>query len=170
MSDVLHIAVLSISDSRDEASDRSGQLLTQRLQEDGHVLVEKRLVPDDKYRIRAVVADWIASPAVQVVITTGGTGFTGRDSTPEAISVLFDSHVEGFGELFRALSYQEIGTSSMQSRALAGYANHTLVFALPGSTGACRTGWDNLISEQLNAHHRPCNFASLLLHGHHPHD
>ncbi|MGJ8513243.1 molybdenum cofactor biosynthesis protein B [Carnimonas bestiolae] len=168
-SDALSIALLTISDSRDEASDRSGHWLAEQLQRAGHHLYEKRIVVDDKYRIRAQVAAWIADSAVQVVITTGGTGFTGRDATPEAVSVLFDSHIEGFGEAFRYYSLQEIGSSTIQSRALAGLSNNTAVFCLPGSTGACRTAWDKLIGEQLDAQHRPCNFASLLLTGHHPH-
>lgn len=165
----LSIAVLTVSDSRDETNDRSGQLLVERVRAADHQLYAKRIVTDDKYRIRAEVAAWVADPAVHVVITTGGTGFTGRDATPEAISVLFDSTIDGFGEAFRHFSLAEIGSSAIQSRALAGLSNNTAIFCLPGSTGACRTAWDKLIGEQLNADHRPCNFASLLLTGQHPH-
>jgi len=158
----LQIAVLTVSDTRTEDNDTSGQTLAQRLSEAGHRLADKRIVPDDIYRIRAVVSQWIADPAVQAVITTGGTGVTGRDGTPEAINVLFDKTLEGFGETFRAISYQEIGTSTMQSRALAGVANGTYIFCLPGSSGACRTGWDKLIKEQLDYRTRPCNLAELI--------
>ncbi|WP_353978835.1 molybdenum cofactor biosynthesis protein B [Salinicola endophyticus] len=159
----LSIAVLTVSDSRDEQSDRSGQTLVERLEGAGHRLAEKRIVPDDVYRIRAVVATWIADPEVQVVLTTGGTGFTGRDSTPEAIAPLLDKHIEGFGELFRQVSFEEIGSSTVQSRCLGGLANRTVIFALPGSTGACRTGWDRILGEQLDSRHRPCNFANLVI-------
>ena len=158
----LEIAVLTVSDTRSEETDTSGQTLARRLGEAGHRLAEKRIVADDIYRIRAVVSRWIADPSVQVVIITGGTGVTGRDGTPEAVKVLFDKTLEGFGETFRALSYQEIGTSTMQSRALAGVANGTYVFCLPGSSGACRTGWDSLIKDQLDYRTRPCNLAELL--------
>ncbi|MCA1773680.1 MAG: molybdenum cofactor biosynthesis protein B, partial [Halomonas sp.] len=135
----LSIAVLTVSDTRTDETDRSGQALVERLSEAGHQLVEKRIVPDDVYTIRAVVAQWIADRNVQAVITTGGTGFTGRDSTPEAIGVLLDKHIEGFGERFRQLSGEEIGSSTIQSRCLGGLANATVIFCLPGSTGACRT-------------------------------
>ncbi|WP_016854947.1 molybdenum cofactor biosynthesis protein B [Halomonas smyrnensis] len=159
----LSVAVLTVSDTRTEDTDRSGQALVERLTAAGHRLADKRIVPDDVYRIRAVVADWIADPEVQVVLTTGGTGFTGRDSTPEAVSVLLDKRIEGFGELFRQLSWQEIGSSTVQSRCLGGLANATVVFCLPGSTGACRTGWDGILAEQLDSRHRPCNFANLVI-------
>lgn len=159
----LSIAVLTISDTRDESSDRSGQTLVERLEGAGHRLVEKRIVPDDIYQIRAVVAAWIADAGVQVVLTTGGTGFTGRDSTPEAVAPLLDKHIEGFGELFRQLSFEEIGSSTVQSRCLGGLANATVIFCLPGSTGACRTGWDRILEEQLDSRHRPCNFANLVI-------
>jgi len=159
----LSIAVLTISDTRDESSDRSGQTLVERLESAGHRLVEKRIVPDDIYQIRAVVAAWIADAGVQVVLTTGGTGFTGRDSTPEAIAPLLDKHIEGFGELFRQLSFEEIGSSTVQSRCLGGLSNATVIFCLPGSTGACRTGWDRILGEQLDSRHRPCNFANLVI-------
>ncbi|RMG51290.1 MAG: molybdenum cofactor biosynthesis protein B [Gammaproteobacteria bacterium] len=158
----LNIAILTISDSRSLDDDRSGQTLQERIEQAGHRLADRQIVPDDIYRIRAVVSNWIADPAVQVVITTGGTGVTGRDGTPEAVSVLLDKELEGFGELFRMVSWDEIGSSSMQSRALGGVANGTYVFCLPGSTGACRTGWDKLISAQLDSRTRPCNLAILI--------
>ena len=156
------IAVMTVSDSRTEATDKSGQLLCDRLQAAGHHLAEKRIVPDDIYQIRAVASQWIADQSVQAIITTGGTGVTGRDGTPEAIQPLLDKEIEGFGELFRMISYQEIKTSSLQSRALAGVANGTYVFCLPGSSGACRTGWDSLIQDQLDARHSPCNLVALM--------
>jgi molybdenum cofactor biosynthesis protein B len=159
----LNIAVLTISDTRDFNSDRSGALLAERLTEAGHRLAERRIVIDDVYRIRAVVSEWIADPDVQVVLTTGGTGFTGRDSTPEAVSVLLDKRIEGFGEQFRQLSYHEIGSSTIQSRCLGGLANATVIFCLPGSSGACRTAWDGLLAEQLDSRHKPCNFANLVI-------
>lgn len=158
----LSIAVLTVSDTRGEADDVSGRVLAERLQAAGHRLADRNIVPDDVYRIRAVVSTWIADPAVQVVITTGGTGVTGRDGTPEAVAVLLDKHIEGFGEAFRWLSWEEIGTSTIQSRALAGVANATYVFCLPGSSGACRTAWDRLIRDQLDYRHRPCNLVELL--------
>ncbi|WP_110647737.1 molybdenum cofactor biosynthesis protein B [Salinicola peritrichatus] len=159
----LSIAVLTVSDTRDESNDRSGQLLIERLESAGHRLAEKRIVPDDVYRIRAVVAGWIADDRVQVILTTGGTGFTGRDSTPEAVAPLLDKTIEGFGELFRQVSFEEIGSSTVQSRCLGGLANATVIFCLPGSTGACRTGWDRILQEQLDSRHRPCNFANLVI-------
>ena len=159
---VLAIAVLTVSDTRGPAEDTSGDLLVERLENAGHRLAARRIVRDDIYAIRAVVSAWIADPDVQVVLTTGGTGFSGRDSTPEALTPLFDKAVEGFGELFRQLSYDEIGTSTIQSRALAGLANGTSVFAMPGSTNACRTAWDRILREQLDGRFKPCNFAELL--------
>ncbi len=158
----LNIAVLTISDTRGEAEDKSGALLVARLQEAGHRLAEKAIVRDDIYAIRAVVSRWIAAPEVDVVLSTGGTGITGRDGTPEAITPLLDKVVDGFGETFRALSYQEIGTSTMQSRALSGVANRTFVFVLPGSSGACKTAWDKLICSQLDYRTRPCNLVELM--------
>jgi molybdenum cofactor biosynthesis protein B len=158
----LDIAVLTVSDTRTEETDRSGKTLAERLTAAGHRLAEKRIVPDDIYRIRAVVSGWIADPNVQVVLTTGGTGVTGRDGTPEALSVLFDKTLDGFGEVFRAISYQEIKTSTIQSRAIAGVANGTYIFCLPGSSGACRTAWDNLIRDQLDYRTRPCNLVELM--------
>jgi len=158
----LQIAVLTVSDTRDEQTDKSGKLLSERLLGAGHQLADKQIQPDDIYRIRAAVSAWIADPAVQVVITTGGTGVTGRDGTPEAISPLLDKLIDGFGEMFRALSWEDIGTSTLQSRCLAGVANGTYIFCLPGSTGACATGWDMLIEKQLDYRTRPCNLAELL--------
>nr|WP_300309503.1 molybdenum cofactor biosynthesis protein B [Halomonas sp.] len=159
----LKVAVLTVSDTRTEDTDRSGQALVERLSSAGHHLADKRIVPDDVYQIRAIVSAWIADPEVQVILTTGGTGFTGRDSTPEAVGALLDKRIEGFGELFRQLSYQEIGSSTVQSRCLGGMANATVVFCLPGSTGACRTAWDGILAEQLDSRHRPCNFANLVI-------
>ncbi len=158
----LNIAVLTVSDTRVEENDSSGQTLVQRLNEAGHRLAEKRIVRDDIYRIRAVVSQWIADPTVQVVLSTGGTGVTGRDGTPEAVKVLFDKTLEGFGETFRAISFHEIGTSTIQSRAIAGVANGTYIFCLPGSSAACRTGWDRMIMGQLDYRTRPCNLAELM--------
>ena len=158
----LNIAILTVSDSRSEADDKSGPVLVERLQEAGHRLAEKLIVPDDIYQLRAVVSRWIADEAVNVVISTGGTGLTGRDCTPEAIQVLLDKEIEGFGEIFRMLSWEEIGTSTLQSRCLAGLANGTYIFCLPGSPGACRIGWDRLIKAQLDRRTRPCNLVELL--------
>jgi molybdenum cofactor biosynthesis protein B len=158
----LRVAVLTVSDTRNEATDKSGALLVERLRGAGHVLAAKAIVRDDIYAIRALVSAWIADSQVEVVITTGGTGITGRDGTPEAISVLLDKEIEGFGELFRTISYDEIGPSSLQSRCLAGVANATYIFCLPGSSGACATGWDKLIAPQLDYRTRPCNLAELM--------
>lgn len=158
----LDIAVLTVSDSRSEENDTSGRTLAERLVEAGHRLAEKVIVPDDIYAIRAIVSRWIADPGVQVVITTGGTGVTGRDGTPEAVQVLLDKELEGFGEIFRAISFEEIQTSTIQSRALGGVANGTLLFCVPGSSGACRTAWDKLIQKQLDYRTRPCNFVELM--------
>ncbi len=158
----LNIAVLTVSDSRDEASDKSGALLVSMLTEAGHRLAEKAIVPDDKYRIREVVSRWIADESTQVVLTTGGTGVTGRDGTPEAVEPLLDKTIDGFGETFRSLSYQSIGTSTRQSRAIAGVANGTYLFCLPGSSGACKDGWTKLISAQLDFRTRPCNLVELM--------
>ena len=158
----LDIAVLVVSDSRTEKTDKSGKLLEQRLIDSGHRLACKTIVPDDVYKIRAVVSDWIAHDEVQVVLSTGGTGVTGRDGTPEAMKPLLDKEIEGFGEIFRAISYEEIATSSLQSRALAGVANGTYLFCLPGSSGACRTAWDKIIKEQLDYTTRPCNLVELI--------
>lgn len=158
----LNVAVLTVSDTRDDETDSSGRYLVEAVQNAGHLVLEKRIVKDDKYQLRAVVSDWIVSESVQVVICTGGTGFTERDSTPEALSVLFDKNIDGFGELFREISYQEIGTSTVQSRAVAGMANKTAIFCLPGSTGACKTAWTGILEQQLDSRHRPCNFVVHL--------
>jgi molybdenum cofactor biosynthesis protein B len=158
----LGIAVLTVSDTRDEAADTSGRLLAERLTVAGHRVFEKRIVKDDVYAIRAAVSVWIAEPDCNVVLTTGGTGVTGRDGTPEAIEVLLDKTIDGFGEMFRVLSFQHIGTSTIQSRALAGVANATYVFCLPGSSGACALGWDELIAKQLDYRTRPCNLVELM--------
>ncbi|HAT5010238.1 TPA: molybdenum cofactor biosynthesis protein B [Serratia marcescens] len=157
-----HIAILTVSDSRGEAEDTSGQYLQDAAREAGHQVVDRAIVKDDIYQIRARVSAWIADDNVQVVLITGGTGFTARDNTPEALLPLFDREVEGFGELFRMVSYEEIGTATIQSRALAGLANRTVIFAMPGSTRACRTAWERIIEEQLDARHRPCNFQPHL--------
>jgi len=158
----LAVAVLTVSDSRGEAEDTSGQLLKTEAEKAGHRVVAKEIVRDDVYQLRAVFSRWIADPQVQVVLCTGGTGLTGRDSTPEALLPLLNKQVEGFGELFRHLSFAEIGASTVQSRALAGLANGTFIFCLPGSTGACRTAWEQIIRPQLDARTRPCNFAQLI--------
>jgi molybdenum cofactor biosynthesis protein B len=158
----LDIAVLTVSDTRNEATDSSGAALIEMLTSAGHRLAERRIVGDDIYRIRAVVSAWIAEDNVNVVLTTGGTGLTGRDGTPEAVLPLLDKTIDGFGELFRAISYEEIGTSSLQSRCIAGVANGTYVFCLPGSTNACRTGWNQLIAAQLDSRTQPCNLVDLI--------
>ena len=158
----LALGVLTVSDSRTRAMDRSGDLLQARAESAGHSIAQRALVPDDIYAIRAMVSSWIASEAVDAIISTGGTGITGRDGTPEAVRPILDKVIDGFGELFRALSYDDIGTSSLQSRALAGVANGTFVFVLPGSTNACATAWDKLISAQLDYRTRPCNLVELM--------
>mgnify|MGYP001817304113 CR=1 FL=1 len=163
----LNIAVLTLSDSRTFENDTSGQYLEDSLLEAGHKLAARELCKDEVYTTRAIVSAWIADPGIDVIISTGGTGLTLRDSTPQALRPLFDKDIEGFGELFRQLSYDGIGTSTMQSRAVAGLANETLVFCLPGSTGDCRTGWDGILKEQLDASHRPCNFAAQTRSGAH---
>lgn len=158
----LNITVLVVSDTRTESDDTSGKTLTERASAAGHHITEKMIVPDDIYRIRAVVSRWIADPDVNVVLTTGGTGVTGRDGTPEAVRPLLDKVLDGFGETFRMLSYQDIKTSTIQSRAIAGVANGTYLFCLPGSSGACRTAWDELIKDQLDARTKPCNLVQLM--------
>lgn len=158
----LNICVLTVSDSRTEETDKSGKRLQDLLQQAGHVCYEKHIVPDDIYQIRAAVSAWIANDDVQVVLTTGGTGVTGRDGTPEAVSVLLDKTIEGFGETFRSISFQQIKTSTMQSRAIAGVANGTYIFCLPGSMGACTTAWEELIQHQLDYRTRPCNLVELM--------
>jgi molybdenum cofactor biosynthesis protein B len=158
----LTIALLTVSDTRTLADDHSGEALRQRLEAAGHRLLERVIVPDDRYRIRAELSRWIADPDVQVVISSGGTGLAGRDGTPEAVAPLLDKVIEGFGELFRVLSFETIVTSTLQSRCLAGVANGTLVFVLPGSQDAVETAWDRLIHAQLDANTRPCNLVQLL--------
>ena len=158
----LRISILVVSDSRTEETDTSGKILTERLTEEGHILAGKCIVPDDIYQIRAVMSRWIVDPAVDIILSTGGTGLTGRDGTPEAVFPLFDKVIEGFGELFRRISYDEISTSTIQSRVTAGVANGTYIFCLPGSSGACRTGWDKILVTQLDIRSRPCNFAELI--------
>ena len=158
----LNCAVLTISDTRTLEDDRSGALLAEFLAADGHRLAERLLVSDDVYAVRAVVSRWIADPDIAVVLTTGGTGFTGRDSTPEALEPLFDKTIGGFGELFRQISFAEIGTSTVQSRAVGGIANATLIFALPGSSNAVTTGWEKILHNQLDINFKPCNFVELI--------
>ena len=158
----LNIAVLTVSDTRTEENDTSGQALVERVQQAGHNLADKAIVIDDVYQLRAIVSKWIADDSVHAIVSTGGTGFTARDNTPEALMPLFDKQVEGFGEVFRYVSLQEIGTSTIQSRAFAGMANKTVVFCVPGSTNACKTAWDKVIKEQLDASHKPCNFVPHL--------
>ncbi len=159
----LNICVLTVSDTRNNDNDTSGQTLCDGLSEAGHTLYSRDLVKDDIYQIRAVVSQWIFDKNAHVVLITGGTGFAGRDSTPEAIQPLLDKEVVGFGELFRQISFEEIGTSTIQSRALAGLSNQTLIFCLPGSTGACKTAWNKIISAQLCSTTRPCNFVGQLV-------
>lgn len=158
----LSLCVLTVSDTRTLAEDSSGAYLAEALIEAGHTLHDRALLPDDRYRLRAQVSIWIADPAVDGILVTGGTGFTGRDSTPEALLPLLDKEMPGFGELFRAISFDEIGTSTLQSRAFAGLANGTFLFALPGSTSACRTAWEKIVRAQLDARTKPCNLATLL--------
>jgi molybdopterin adenylyltransferase len=158
----LNIAVLTVSDSRSLAEDSSGAALVELLEAAGHRLAERQIAKDDIYQIRAEISRWIADPAVDCILTTGGTGITGRDGTPEAIAPLLDKEISGFGELFRSLSYEEIGTSSLQSRALSGVANRTFIFVLPGSSNACRTAWTRVIEAQLDSRTRPCNLTMLM--------
>ena len=158
----LKTAVLTVSDTRTLDTDTSGAFLGEALLAAGHEVVDRQIVVDDIYQLRAIVSRWIADADVEVILTTGGTGFSGRDSTPEALSPLFDKTIDGFGEVFRALSLTEIGSSTVQSRALAGLANGTVIFCMPGSTGACRTAWDGVLRDQLDSEHRPCNFVGVL--------
>ncbi len=158
----LNIALLTISDTRTEADDVSGKVLFQRVKEAGHQVCAQQIVADDIYQIRAVISAWIADNKVDACITTGGTGVTGRDGTPEAVTPLLDKCLDGFGEVFRMLSYQDIKTSTMQSRAVAGVANGTYLFCLPGSSGACKTAWDDLIKAQLDYRTKPCNLVQLM--------
>ncbi len=163
----LNIAVLTVSDTRNFETDKSGAFLVEAAKSEEHTLAEHCIVIDDIYKIRAVVSRWIADEKVNVILITGGTGFYGRDSTPEAIKPLFDKNMEGFGELFRQVSFSEIGSSTIQSRALGGFSNNTVIFCLPGSLGACKTGWSKIISEQLNKNFKPCNFVKLITTGIH---
>ena len=156
----LTIAILTISDTRTPETDTSGDYLREQAESAGHIVLDRKICLDDIYKIRALVSSWIANENIHAILTTGGTGFSGRDSTPEALAPLFDKQIEGFGELFRHISLEDIGTSTVQSRAFAGMANKTVIFCLPGSTGACRTGWEGILSEQLDSTHRPCNFVS----------
>jgi molybdopterin adenylyltransferase len=158
----LAIAVLTVSDTRTTENDTSGDTLAERASSAGHNVTARALIKDDIYRIRAICSQWIADENIQVILITGGTGFTERDSTPEAVEPLFDKKVEGFGELFRQVSYTQIGTSTIQSRAVAGMANRTLIFCLPGSTNACKTAWDEIIQYQLDSTQKPCNFVPHL--------
>ncbi|OON38867.1 molybdenum cofactor biosynthesis protein B [Izhakiella australiensis] len=158
----LNVAVLTVSDKRDASNDTSGDYLREAIGESGHLVADHAIVPDNLYRIRAVVSNWIASRDVQVVIVNGGTGFYDKNCTPEALLPLFDRQVEGFGELFRMVSWEEIGSATLQSRAVAGLANQTLIFAVPGSSSACRTAWQRIIFDQLDARTAPCNFVSHL--------
>lgn len=158
----LAIAVMTVSDTRTEEDDTSGRFLVDALESAGHRTAAKSIVVDDIYQIRALLSAWIADSDIDAVLVTGGTGFSGRDSTPEAVQPLFDKEIHGFGEIFRALSFDEIGSSTVQSRALAGLANDTVIFCMPGSTGACKTAWTGLIREQLDSSHRPCNFVGVL--------
>ena len=167
MPEPLDIAVLTVSDSRTRDNDASGQYLCEALKENGHNLVGYEIERDDLYLLRARVSIWIASPEVEVILITGGPGVTSRDSPPAAVEPLLDSRIDGFGELFRAVSYEEIGTSTLQSRAVGGMANGTLVFCIPGSPGACKTAWLKILKDQLDINHRPCNFAELIKIGSH---
>lgn len=162
MSTALNVAVLTVSDTRTRETDTSGAFLEEALVAAGHTVADRQIVIDDVYQLRAIVSQWIADPKVEVILTTGGTGFSGRDSTPEALSQLFDKTIDGFGEVFRALSLEEIGSSTVQSRALAGMANGTVIFCMPGSTGACRTAWEGVLKDQLDSEHQPCNFVGVL--------
>ena len=162
MGAALKVAVLTVSDTRTQKTDTSGAFLEEALRDAGHEIADRQIVIDDVYQLRAIVSQWIADPEVEVILTTGGTGFSGRDSTPEALAPLFDKTIDGFGEVFRSLSHTEIGSSTVQSRALAGLANGTVIFCMPGSTGACRTAWEGVLRDQLDSEHKPCNFVGVL--------
>ena len=162
MGAALKVAVLTVSDTRTQETDTSGAFLEEALRGAGHDIADRQIVIDDVYQLRAIVSQWIADPEVEVILTTGGTGFSGRDSTPEALAPLFDKTIDGFGEVFRAISLTEIGSSPVQSHALAGMANGTVIFCMPGSTGACRTAWEDVPRNQLNSEHKPCNFVGVL--------
>lgn len=158
----LNVCILTISDTRNRDNDTSGNMLQKLTEEAGHHIFDRRLIKDDVYQMRASISEWIANEQAQVIVTTGGTGFAGRDSTPEAVRPLLDKHIEGFGELFRQLSLDDIGTSTIQSRAFAGLANRTLIFALPGSTGACELGFSQIIRPQIDSRTKPCNFYGQI--------
>jgi molybdenum cofactor biosynthesis protein B len=158
----LNIAVLTVSDTRNDTNDISGDTLVERILQAGHKVIEKKIVADNIYMIRAVVSQWIVEEQINVIVTTGGTGVTGRDGTPEAIAPLLDKVLDGFGEIFRWLSYADIQTSTIQSRAISGVANGTYIFSLPGSSSACRMAWDSLIQAQLDSRTRPCNLVQLM--------
>ena len=159
----LNIAVLTVSDTRTADNDTSGDILVEGIEKANHITIARELVKDDIYLIRAVISRWIADANVQAILITGGTGFSGRDSTPEAISPLFDKTIEGYGELFRQVSWEDIGTSTIQSRTVAGLANHTAIFSMPGSNNACATAWNKIIREQLDSRQKPCNFVSIIV-------
>lgn len=163
----LSVAILTVSDTRTFKTDKSGDYLAEGVESEGLKLVERKITTDDIYQIRAVLSNWIADKSVNAVLITGGTGFYGRDSTPEAVMPLFDKVADGFGELFRQISFEEIGSSTIQSRALAGFSNNTIIFCIPGSTGACKTAWEKIIKQQLNADFKPCNFVKLITTGEH---
>ena len=158
----VNIAVLTVSDTRDLSTDRSGQILAERVEAAGHRLVDRRIVKDEADAIEAILRGWIADPQVDCVVSTGGTGITGRDVTPEAFARVLEKEIPGFGELFRMLSYAKIGTSTIQSRALGGVAGGTYLFALPGSSGAVKDAWDDILRFQLDSRHRPCNLVELM--------
>ncbi len=158
----LNLAVLTVSDTRTYNTDQSGTYLSNSLQAAGHQLADHTLVKDDIYQIRAVVSQWIADPDVHGILITGGTGHTARDTTPDAVKPLFDQVIDGYGELFRHLSFTDIGTSTIQSRAIGGIANRTVIFVMPGSTGACRLAWEKIIQQQLDSRHKPCNFVEMV--------
>ena len=156
------ISLLTISDSRTLENDKSGNLLEEKVSESGHILFDRKIVKDEILQIQKVSKKWIQDPKVEIIISTGGTGLTGRDVSPEAFRQIFDKEIEGFGELFRYFSYKKIGTSTIQSRAVAGVSNGTYIFVLPGSPSACRDAWDNILSHQLDYRHKPCNFVEIM--------
>lgn len=159
----LNIALLTVSDTRSDETDDSGKYLVEQVTQAGHMMTEKKMIlPDNIYQVRALISHWIAADEIQCIIISGGTGLTGRDGTPEAITPLLDKQIEGFGELFRMLSFAEIKTSALQSRALGGLANATFIFCIPGSPGACKTAWEGILKEQLDNRNRPCNFVQLI--------
>lgn len=158
----LNLCVLTVSDTRTEETDTSGKLLSSSMKDAGHVVYDHKIVKDDIYQIRSVISQWVANDDVHGIVITGGTGFHGRDSTPEAVTPLFDKVIDGFGEMFRSVSQSEIGSSTIQSRCIAGLANYKVIFCLPGSNNACQTGWKHIIQPQLDSRSRPCNFVKLL--------